>query len=165
MKNKKGFTLVELLVVITIIGLLVVIAVPSSMTISKKVKVKMYDSKIELIEQAAILWGQENKEIIAGAPGSLKAENQCSWVYAPKETNCTRTSCSCYRTTIGAFITSNVLTPDDNSNDIKNPVNGNSLKSCTIYIYIKNKRVYAKFLKTETGSIASYYNPKCSPSN
>ena len=59
-KNKKGFTLVELLVVIVLIGLLVVIAVPSGLTISKKIKRNMMDKKIELIESGAIVWGQNN---------------------------------------------------------------------------------------------------------
>ena len=38
MKNKKGFTLVELLAVIVILALLVAIAVPSTFSISNRLK-------------------------------------------------------------------------------------------------------------------------------
>ena len=38
MNNKKGFTLVELLAVIVILGVLTAIAVPSVLEISKKIK-------------------------------------------------------------------------------------------------------------------------------
>ena len=41
MKNKKGFTLVELLAVIVILGLVAVIAVPASMTVSDGIKKNM----------------------------------------------------------------------------------------------------------------------------
>lgn len=59
--KKHGFTLVELLVVIVILGLLMAIAVPSALSLAGKVKGKAYDTKIELIEKAAQTFGQTNK--------------------------------------------------------------------------------------------------------
>ena len=41
MRNKNGFTLVELLAVIVILSLLIAIAVPSSITIGNKIKEKL----------------------------------------------------------------------------------------------------------------------------
>ncbi len=60
MKKENGFTLVELLSCIIIIGLLVAIAVPSALNLSKKVKDKSYESKINIMEENAITYGQSN---------------------------------------------------------------------------------------------------------
>ncbi len=60
MKKKNAFTLVELLAVIVIIGLLLAIALPASLKLAGNVKKKAYDTKIELIEQAASSYGQTN---------------------------------------------------------------------------------------------------------
>lgn len=49
-KDNKGFTIVELLAVIVIIGLLLVITVPQIQNISKKSKIKMCKTKLDLIE-------------------------------------------------------------------------------------------------------------------
>lgn len=60
--RKKGFTLTELLVVIALIAVLVVIAVPAVRTIQKNIKTKEWESKIGLIETAAVLYAQDNIE-------------------------------------------------------------------------------------------------------
>lgn len=62
MKNKKGFTLVELLAVIVILALLVAIAVPSTISISNRLKKNMYCSKIDSIENAAQLYGEDHRD-------------------------------------------------------------------------------------------------------
>jgi prepilin-type N-terminal cleavage/methylation domain-containing protein len=62
MKNKRGFTLVELLGVIVILAILATVAVPSTMSISKKLKVKLYCSKIDFIENAAELYGEDHRD-------------------------------------------------------------------------------------------------------
>ena len=59
--NKKGFTLVELLITIVILALIVVIAVPSIAGITQNVKKNMLEKKTGLIEEAAILLGQDIK--------------------------------------------------------------------------------------------------------
>src|SRR5574344_2118280 len=51
--NKNGFTLVELLAAIVIMGILITLAVPSYITVSNNAKKRTYDNKITTIELAA----------------------------------------------------------------------------------------------------------------
>ena len=51
--NKKGFTLTELLVVIALISIIVLIAVPSVVSISKRINKRVYNAKIQEIVTAA----------------------------------------------------------------------------------------------------------------
>ncbi len=63
MKKSKGFTLVELLGVIVVLALIIAIAVPSVITITNKIKNKMYCTKIENIEAAAKLYAEDEEPI------------------------------------------------------------------------------------------------------
>ena len=49
MKNKKGFTLVEILATITLLGVLVSIAVPSIIYVNNNLKEKTYNTEKDLI--------------------------------------------------------------------------------------------------------------------
>ena len=52
MKNEKGFTLVELLAVIVILGVILVIAVPQVMNVIKNSKDDAWDDSVSLIKRA-----------------------------------------------------------------------------------------------------------------
>ena len=60
MKNKQGFTLVELLAVIVILALLATMITPAFLTIQKKIKGKMFDAKDKMIREAAVLYAEKN---------------------------------------------------------------------------------------------------------
>ena len=60
MKNKKGFTLTEILVVIVVIGVLLLIAVPSVILIRKNINERLFESKKEIILYAASRYGKDN---------------------------------------------------------------------------------------------------------
>ena len=60
MKNKKGFTLVELLGVITILGILALIAMPTIDAITTKNREKVYNTQIETIKNGLKTWGDGN---------------------------------------------------------------------------------------------------------
>ena len=62
MKNKKGFTLVEILAVIVVLALIMTIAVPSTISISNKLKTNMYCEKISMIENQAKLYGEDRRD-------------------------------------------------------------------------------------------------------
>lgn len=59
--NKKGFTLVELLVVLVILVVIMAIAIPSVTSSIERSKQKQRDSKIELIVSAAELYVDRHK--------------------------------------------------------------------------------------------------------
>ena len=58
--NKKGFTLVELLATIIILGLLALLASTSVTKVIKESKGDLYTTQIELVKSAAEAWGAEN---------------------------------------------------------------------------------------------------------
>lgn len=60
MKNKKGFTLVELLGAITILGILALIAMPTIDAIITKNREKVYNTQIETIKNGLKTWGDGN---------------------------------------------------------------------------------------------------------
>ena len=80
--RKDGFTLVELLAVIVLLGLLMAIAVPSALTMSSKVKAKAYDTKIDLIESAAKTYGQSNLSLVRRGINSIdNRSHSCYMTY------------------------------------------------------------------------------------
>ncbi len=91
MKNRNGFTLTEVLVVIAIIAVIVVIAVPSIIVVNKNMNERMYNNKLDLIEAAAELYGTNN-------PDAFNATNE-EYV------------------TVGQLIASGFLEPDTTKND------------------------------------------------
>lgn len=58
--NKKGFTLAELLAVIVILGLIAVITIPVVTKTLSDYKLRLCNTQVSNIEEAARLWGSDN---------------------------------------------------------------------------------------------------------
>ena len=122
MKNKKGFTLVEMLAVIVLIAVLSVVAVSTYRGINKSSKKKTLEAKIEQIESAAEKWARENN-ITNGM--NISVNN---------------------------LVVEGYLTADEVGTDglalIKNPVTGENIVCNTIDITLKNGVIETKFNNT-----------------
>ena len=62
--NKKGFTLIEILVVIALIGLIFGLGVPGIIKLKENMNKRSLNSKIALVESSAVLWGNDNKTLL-----------------------------------------------------------------------------------------------------
>ena len=124
MKKKNGFTLVELLAVIVILGLIAVIAIPNSMKVSDGVKKNMLCEKINLLLSDAKRFGNEHLGVLRGA------------------TNCY------IPVTVQVLIDKGVIKKEENGG-ITNPYDGSSMVDREIRIYYKNKRAYAYYNETD----------------
>lgn len=124
MKNKKGFTLTEILIVIALIGVLLTIAVPSIVHIRKGINKRLLESKKKIILVAAEEYGKD-KEI---------STDTIIHVYD----------------LIGPYIDTDIKRNDTNCNGdntengcVINPVDDTSLNDVTILIKKKGKKITA----------------------
>ena len=62
--NNKGFTLVEVIAVIALLGLVIIITSTGILSGESKAKEKMLETKIKNIEKAAVLYGQDYRHKI-----------------------------------------------------------------------------------------------------
>ncbi len=62
MKNKKGFTLVEIIVVVAIIGMLAAVGIPSFLNSREGAKDKIKDMNIEAVNSAKDQWAILNNK-------------------------------------------------------------------------------------------------------
>jgi len=131
--NNKGFTLVEILAVIVIIALLIGIGVPGVMKISERMKIRAFNTKINLIEKAGELWGQDNKSLLQNETCEVDSK-----------------TLSCYKITIQNLILEDYLDSDER-NEIKfiNSIDNKDIICHKVYVYKKNNRVYAKYDKNQ----------------
>ncbi|MBR3898353.1 MAG: prepilin-type N-terminal cleavage/methylation domain-containing protein [Bacilli bacterium] len=72
--KKKGFTLVELLLVIVIIGLIALIVYPSILRIIGDARTSSYENQVKIVEKAARAWGYKNALLLPDGSGSTDKE-------------------------------------------------------------------------------------------
>ena len=133
--NKKGFTLVELLAVIVVMALLVTIAVPNVIAISRKIRVEMFCDKVDMILDGAKLYGSDNYDLIKD------------------KINATGDTESKISITVTDLLNNNYVTKDDKNGSINSPTNpcikdprdNSSMDSKVVELGIRNKRVYATY--------------------
>lgn len=126
--NNKGFTLIELIVTISIISLLTVIMVPIVQKTSERVKYQSYKNLENLIMQATIDYLYHSAEdgysidSIKGDTDNCSEEKSCYGVY-----------------TVGEILDKNIYYTNEKDIEEKltviNPTNGKSMRNRTFIIY------------------------------
>ncbi len=132
--KKNGFTLIEVLAVIVILSIVVSLATISVMKIRNDSLKEVLQTKVNNLEAAAKVYGQEN-------PDELKS-------------NCGVEGYSsdfCAVVTVGELIEGNYFKSTernkDGNIDLINNVTNESMWNDEIIIYKKNNNYYAKYLK------------------
>ncbi len=122
MKNKKGFTLIEILCVVALLAVITTIASASVINLSKASKENLYCAKLELIESAAKTYS-----------ASLIYELNQSTTYYEGYKSIT--------ITINDLIKSGNLSPDKDDS-VLSPLNNEVMNDLEIILYLKNNQVY-----------------------
>ena len=156
MKRKNGFTLVEILVTISLLSLIMIIVVPSVITINKKVKNKLYNTKVSQAEEATLLWVQNNPNCLNSDDDSCMISKSNCTSYADDEN---KIQCTI---TMGKLAANNLIKYDDEEKeDIYSPIDNASMKSVEIsFIYnLKTKLISIKPVKTTTKKTTTIKQP------
>ena len=131
--NKKGFTLIELLAVIVIISIIASIATINVLKIRNDSLENLLETKIQNLEAAAIVYGQENPDML----NSSCTVNDVNYSY-------------CALVTVNDLIEESYFksteTNGEGNIDLINNVTNESMLNDKIQIYRKNNSIYAKYI-------------------
>ena len=140
MKNKNGFTLVELVITIFIIGILTSASAVIFTKINKEQKQKLSDNNIKLIESAAVKYGEAHKKDIMNGTAVSYTDNGLSKINNDQA----------YVSYIDldslkylGYLSG--INDDTFDNEIKNKTFDNDNADTNIYLYIENNKVKAKY--------------------
>jgi prepilin-type N-terminal cleavage/methylation domain-containing protein len=70
LKSRRGFTLIEIMIVVLIIGILLAIAVPNFVLARKAARTKACISNLKQIQSAKEQWAMDNKQPGSATPGA-----------------------------------------------------------------------------------------------
>ena len=144
MENKKGFSLVEILAVIVILAIIIGIAFVSGNAIRQSSLERTVNTKIEQIEQAAILYGQDNPQILTDTCQVDGVDYDYCKVVTVRE----------LIESDGNYFTSETTITDESGKhiDLINDVTGKSMLDDTVQIYRRNNRVYSIMLEVSSNN-------------
>lgn len=141
----RGFTLVELLAVVTIIALITVVAVPSALTFQNNMKKKMFCSKIETIESAARHYGNDLYNTIeADDSGDLAIELSARCLPTGKKGHCLKVNISMLMSK--KYLKKEVNTVTGEKNQYYDPRNFRTMVNDQVLVYMDSKRIYARYI-------------------
>ncbi len=146
MKNRKGFTLVELLAVVALMAVLLTIAAPAVLSFTTRMKRDMFCNKVDTIVKSAQMYGQDN---MASIIGKRETGHDCVYYKAGQASSITVDSC--YETDVQVLLAKGYLSKeaakkDQTPDDFFDPRDGKSLKTSRIFVYVVNKRAYAAYI-------------------
>lgn len=134
--NKNGFTLIELLAVIALLGVIGGIAFVSINGINRSIQENMLEKKTEMIEEAAVLYGQDYRGSVINSSKKYNGSSCISIIvsdliptYMDKDNDNTCLTSS--------SVSGNGCVVDPNNKE-------NYLDKYEVIIYYKNKRIHAK---------------------
>lgn len=132
--NKKGFSFIELLAVIVIIGIVIGVGIPTIRYADKRFHEKAYNTKVDLIKNAAKEYGDDFKEIIISGNSTYTDTNSGN-------------SYKSVTVTVRDLLNNGYITKDNGlkEDDVLDPRNDQSMLDDIIIIYIKNDRAYVVY--------------------
>lgn len=147
--KKNGFTLVELLGVIAILALLATVATPAIISISNKIKENMYDTKVKLIKETAVLYAEKYNY---NSTDVKKLNELCLHKV-------------CYNVSCTSYSEENLINPDDKLSKydcLNNPVKNKPMGGvCYFKIDKKNGRYKITFPVNKNGILITDPNSPC----
>ena len=149
MKKKYGFTFIEILAVIIVIGLLSILVIPQVKKISVNSKIKLCKNKLSLIEENVSLWLSNNNSC-------LSVETYLT--DCPIKYNSVDFSAGKFITSLSEFAKIGVI-DYDNGKIIKNPVNNENINNYSIEIDYNDK--IGVSILDKNGNIDSGHNTIC----
>ena len=135
---KKGFTLIEMLVVTIILALVTTLGYEGVKAFNRNIKKNLWEEKITIIEKAGIDYGTDNKNFLTGS--------------------CTvddKTYNYCKRITVDELITKGYLSTKETDEEGKKVITNDTKEedeagyyanNLVVNVYLKNNIVYAKLV-------------------
>lgn len=133
MKNKQGFTLIEVIVVVIILGLVIALVAPGLSNVDESQKQKALESKIAGIETAAASWAQDHQGDLGWVRGV-----KCNTL---EKDGTSLVDCDRITITIQKLVVDKYYSADETGKVI-NPVNKLDIKSHLIIIEKKYGQYY-----------------------